>query len=83
MPEFNQNYNFNSLYVCLLLVIYNIWTHHYLYINIFYLYINIFLRQVYLLNYTSFIIVINIIGLYLLLKKISFEVNINLSIKYN
>ena len=76
MPECIQHYNFNSLYICLLLFMYNIWTSNYQYINIICL-------KLYILNYTSFIIVINIIGLYLLLKKISFEVNINLSIKYN
>ena len=69
MPEFIQNYNFNSLYVCLLLLAYNIWRNNFEYINIIDL-INIFLNKIYLFNYASLIIVINIIGLYLFLKKI-------------
>ena len=75
MPEFIQNYNFNSLYICLLLLMYNIWKSNYQYINII-------VSKLYLLNYTSFIIVINIIGLYLFLTNLSFEVNIKWSIKY-
>lgn len=75
MPEFNQNYNFNSLYICLLLLIYNILKSNYEYIIILF-------SKLYLLNYTSVIIIINIIGLYLLLNKLSFEVNIKWSIKY-
>jgi len=75
MPECIQNYNFNSLYICLLLFMYNIWISNYQYINIICL-------KLYLLNYTSFIILINIIGLYLFLKNLSFEVNIKWSIKY-
>ena len=34
MPEFNQNYNFNSLYICLLLIAYNIYNSNYDLINI-------------------------------------------------
>ena len=73
MPEIN--YNFNSLYVCLLLIIYNIWKTNYEYINII-------VNKLYLLNYTSLIIIINIYGLYWILTKISFEVNIKFSIMY-
>lgn len=75
MPEFIQNYNFNILYICLLLIMYNIWKSNYEYINII-------LNKLYLLNYTSLMIVINIIGLYLFLKNLSFEVNIKWTIKY-
>ena len=75
MAEFIQNYNFNSLYICLLLFMYNIWKSNYEIINII-------LSKLYLLNYTSFMIVINIIGLYLFLKNLSFEVNIKWTIKY-
>ena len=75
MPEFIQNYNFNTLYICLLLIIYNIWKSNYEYVNIIFL-------KLYLLNYASLMIVINIIGLYLFLKNVSFEVNIKWSIKY-
>jgi hypothetical protein len=75
MPYFTQNYNINSLYLCLILLVYNIWKSNYDYINII-------LSKIYLLNYTSFIIVINIIGLYLFLKNVSFEVNIKCCLKY-
>jgi hypothetical protein len=75
MHDFIQNYNVNSLYICLLLLVYNICKSNYEYINII-------LNKIYLLNYTSFIIVINIIGLYLFLKNVSFEVNIKCSLKY-
>ena len=73
MPDFIQNYNINGLYVCLLLFVYNIWKSNYEYINII-------LHKIYLLNYTSLIIVINIVGLYLFLKNLSLEVNINFSL---
>ena len=75
MPEFVQKYNINSLYICLLLLVYNITKSNYEYINII-------LHKIYLLNYTSFIIVVNIIGIYLFLKKVSFEVNIKCSLQY-
>ena len=76
MPEFNQNYNFNSLYFLLLLYLFNIWNSNYEYINIV-------LNKLYLLNYISLMIIINIIGLYLILRNLSFEVNIKYTIKYN
>jgi hypothetical protein len=75
MPDFIQNYNINSLYICLLLLVYNICKSNYHYINII-------LNKIYLLNYTSFIILINIVGLYLFLKNVSFEINIKCSLKY-
>jgi hypothetical protein len=75
MPEFIQNYHFNSLYICLLLFLYNIWKSNYEYINIF-------LHKIYLLNYTSMFIIINIIGLYLFLKNLNFEIHIKWTIKY-
>ena len=75
MPELIQNYNFNILYISLLIIIYNIWKSNYEYVNII-------LSKLYLLNYASLMIVINIIGLYLFLKNVSFEVKIKWSIKY-
>ena len=75
MPELIQNYNFNILYMSLLVIIYNIWKSNYEYVNII-------LSKLYLLNYASLMIVINIIGLYLFLKNLSFEVNIKWTIKY-
>ena len=68
MPEFIQNYNFNILYISLLVIIYNIWKSNYEYVNII-------LSKLYLLNYASIMIVINIIGLYLFLKNVSFVKN--------
>ena len=75
MPDFVQIYNINSLYICLLLLVYNLCKSNYEYINII-------LNKLYLFNYTSFIIVINIIGLYLFLKKLSLEVTIKCSLNY-
>ena len=68
MPELIQNYNFNILYMSLLVIIYNIWKSNYEYVNII-------LSKLYLLNYASIMIVINIIGLYLFLKNVSFVKN--------
>ena len=75
MPEFVQNYNINSLYICLFLLVYNIWKSNYEYINII-------LNKIYLLNYTSFIIMINIVGLYLFLKRLSLDVSIKCVLTY-
>lgn len=75
MPGFIQNYNINSLIVCIILLLYNAYKSNFEYINII-------LHKLYLLNYTSIIIIINIVGLYLFLKNITFEVNINCSVKY-
>ena len=75
MPEFIQNYNFNTLYICMIILLYNIIQSNYEYINIVF-------NKIYLLNFTSFIIIINITGIYLFLKNLTFEVNIKWSIKY-
>lgn len=75
MPDLEQNYNINSLFICLLLLIYNLWKSNYEYINIF-------LNKIYLLNYTSLIILIIIIGLYLILNKLTLEISIKCSLKY-
>lgn len=75
MPEFIQKFEFNSVYICLLLFIYNLWKSSLVYINII-------LYKLYLLNYTSVLIAINIIGLYLFLRTLTFEINIQCSIKY-
>ena len=76
MPEFIQKYNFSSLHIYLLLFMYNIWKCNYEYVNII-------LLRLYLLNYTaSLIILINLIGLYLFLQNLSFEVTVKWTIKY-
>ncbi len=43
----------------------------------------IILNKLYLFNYTSLFILLNIIGLYLFIKNISFEINLKFNIKYN
>ena len=75
MPNFIQNYNINSFYVCIIFILYNTYKSNLDYINII-------LYKLYLFNYTSVFISINIIGLYLFLKNLTFEININCSIKY-
>ena len=75
MPEFTQNFNFNSLYLCLLLFIYNILRDNYGYIIFIY-------NKLCLLNYYSLIIFINIVGIYLILIKLSFDINIKTSINF-
>jgi hypothetical protein len=76
MPVFNQTYNLNSLYLCLLLILYDIWKTNNDYINMF-------LNKIYLLNYTSIIIIINVLGLILILRKLSFGISVKCSITYN
>jgi len=75
MPEFNQNFNFTSLYVCLLLLLYNILRDNYSYVIIIY-------NKLYLFDYYSLLIFINIFGLYIILNKLSFEINIKWSINF-
>jgi hypothetical protein len=71
MPEFE--YNFSSLYIVLGLFSYNIITSNYQYIR--------FINQILLLNSISIVFVINIIGIYLFLKNIRFEINFKISYK--
>lgn len=75
MPELVQNYNINIVYLLLLTFMYNIYKYNYEYVHIF-------LIKLSLLNHTSLIIVINILGLYLFLKRLSFEINIRWTISY-
>jgi hypothetical protein len=74
MPEYITNVNFNSMYICILLLLYNIWKSHYHFITFI-------LDKLYLQNSTLFIIMVNIVGLYLFLKNIHFEINIKISYK--
>jgi hypothetical protein len=74
MPEFIQKINFNSLYICILLLLYNIWNSHYQIITFV-------LDKLYLQHSILFIIIVNIVGLYLFLKNINFEINIKISYK--
>jgi len=74
MSEVNQIYNFNSLYIFGIILLYNIFTFNYEYIKLF-------ISKIILCNYTSFIIFINIIGIYLFLKNVKFEINFKISYK--
>jgi hypothetical protein len=74
MPELNQTYNFNSLYICLIIILYNIFISNYEYIKLF-------IGKITLYNYTSLILIINIIGIYLFLKNVIFEVKFKISYK--
>jgi len=76
MPEFVQNYNFNSLYVCLLLLLYNIWKSNHDFINLIFIKLS-------LLNSTSFLIIASTFGIYLFLRNLTFDIKIQWSIKYN
>jgi len=75
MPDFHHKYNLNSVYICLLLLVYNICKSNYEYLHVL-------LNKICLLDYNSFIIITIILGLYLFLRNICFEVNITFSIKY-
>ena len=74
MPEVNQNYNFNSLYIFGIIFIYKIFTSNYEYIKLF-------ISKIILFNYSSLIIFINVIGIYLFLKNLSFEISFKISYK--
>jgi hypothetical protein len=74
MPEVNQNYNFNCLYIFGIILLYNIFTANYDYIKLF-------TTKIILFNYSSFIILINVIGLYFFLKNLVFEINCKISYK--
>jgi len=75
MPEFVQLYNLSGLYICVLLLLYNALISNNSYINVL-------LYKLSLYNSTSCIILVNIIGLYLFLKNINFEINIHLNVAY-
>ncbi len=70
MPIYH--YNFNSLYICAFLLVC-----HMGYSN--FEYINIIVCQLYSFDQVSLIIAINLVGLYLFLKNIQFELNIKCS----
>jgi hypothetical protein len=71
MPELNQLYNFNSLYIVWIILLYNIFTSSY------YEYV---ISKIIMLNHTSLIVIfINITGIYLFLKNVTFEINVKIS----
>jgi hypothetical protein len=74
MPELYQRYNFNSLYICFIIILYNIFISNYEYIKLF-------VSKITLCNYTSLFLVINITGIYLFLKNVTFEINFKISCK--
>ena len=71
MPEVNKTYNFDTMYIFGIILLYTIFTSNYEYIKLF-------IRKIILFNYSSLLIFINIIGIYLFLKNISFEINLHL-----
>ena len=74
MPEVNKTYNFNSMYIFIIILLYSIFTSNYEYIKLF-------ISKIILFNYSSLLIFINIIGIYLFLKNVSFEINFKISYK--
>jgi hypothetical protein len=74
MPEVNKTYNFDSMYIFGIILLYTIFTSNYEYIKLF-------ISKITLFNYSSLIIFINITGIYLFLKNISFEINFKISYK--
>jgi hypothetical protein len=74
MPEVNKTYSFDSMYILGIILIYIIFTSNYEYIKLF-------ISKIILYNYASLIIFINITGIYILLKNISFEINLKISYK--
>jgi len=75
MFDFIRKYNLNGLYIVLILLVYSIYKNNYGYINVI-------LNKILLLNHMSIIIIINIIGLLLLLNKLSFTLKIKWNISY-
>jgi hypothetical protein len=69
MPEYIKRYNYSSLVVVIALVMYNIIKFNY---NI----IQVVITKIMAFNYNSLIIIINIIGLYLMLQKLSIEIRV-------
>jgi hypothetical protein len=69
MPEYIKRYNYSSLVVVIALVMYNIIKFNY---NI----IQVVITKIMAFDYNSLIIIINIIGLYLMLQKLSIEIRI-------
>ena len=83
MPEYIQKYKINSLSVCFLLFVYQICNSNMNDYEYYYNKLAMIINKIYLLDSTSFLIVINIIGLYLFLKNLSFTVNIQCSLQYS
>ena len=75
MTDLNQDYNLNSLCILMIIFLYNVYQSNYYYFQLL-------LNKILLLNYTSLFIIINIIGIYILLKNLTIEINIKCSMKY-
>jgi hypothetical protein len=75
MPEINQTYPLNSLYIFWILLLYNLFTSNYHYIKLF-------ISKIILFDSISFLIIVNMIGIYLFLKHITFEIHFEISYKY-
>jgi hypothetical protein len=74
MPEVNKTYNLDSMYIFGIILLYTIFTSNYEYIKLF-------ISKIILFNYSSLLIFINITGIYLFLKNMSFEINLKISYK--
>ena len=74
MPQVDNTYNFDSMYIFGIILLYTLFTSNYEYIKLF-------ISKIMLFNYSSLIIFINITGIYLFLKNISFEINFKISYK--
>ena len=74
MSEVTKTYNFNSMYIFGIIILYSIFTSTYEYIKIF-------ISKIFLFNYSSLLIFVNGIGIYLFLKNVSFEINCKISYK--
>ena len=74
MPELNNTYNFDSMYIIGIMLLNCVFTSNFEYIKLF-------ISKIMLFNYSSLIIFINITGIYLFLKNISFEINFKISYK--
>jgi hypothetical protein len=74
MPQVDNTYNFDSMYIFGIILLYTLFTSNYDYIKLF-------ISKIMLFNYSSLIIFINVTGIYLFLKNISFEINFKISYK--
>ena len=68
------NYNFSSIYIVLLAILYKIFTMDFSYFTPI-------LNNIYQFNSTSIFIVLNVLGLVILLTKIEIQINFKISIE--
>lgn len=78
MPEVEKTHNFNSVYIFWIILFYNIFISNYHYIKII---VNSLHNFSFEMPISGVIIFINIVGIYLFLKNITFEINYKISYK--